>query len=111
VGRDDDSHGPTLPQRPGFSRKEILALCTIRRATSSDQCRASAGPHRGCPYCGYERIEFLGRIRSPFSQYAAGLPRSRAGKKRTQVVDARGRQGGYWAWGAREALEIGGGEL
>jgi predicted phage-related endonuclease len=34
-----------------------------------------------------------------------------AGKKRAQGPDAGGRQGGHRAWGARQALEIGGGEL
>ena len=45
VGRDHDSPGPTLPQHPGFGRKEILALCADRRGPAPDQCRAAASAH------------------------------------------------------------------
>src|SRR5213080_4654539 len=39
------------------------------------------------------------------------LPRPRAGEERAQGADAGGRQGGDRAWGAGQALEIGGGKL
>ena len=44
-------------------------------------------------------------------QHARRLSRPRAGQKRAQSLDARGRQGGHRAWRASQALEIGRGEL
>ena len=51
--------------------------------------------------------EFAGLFRNTRER----LSRSRAGKKRAQSPDAGGRQGGHRAWRARQALEIGRGEL
>ena len=39
------------------------------------------------------------------------VSRPRTGQERAQSIDARGCQGGHWAWRARQALESGGGEL
>jgi hypothetical protein len=48
--------------------------------------RAAETAHRSAPYCRYERLQCLGRIRR-------GLPRARASQDRTQALDAGGCQG------------------
>jgi hypothetical protein len=62
VGRDHDSHGPALSERPGVGGEEVLALCPIRRNASSHQCRTAAAAHRGHPHRRYELVEFLGGV-------------------------------------------------
>jgi predicted phage-related endonuclease len=75
------------------------------------KCRAAAAAHRGHPYCRYERVQFLGRVRRALSQYQKRLSRPRTSQKRTQSFGARGRQGGHRTWRESQALEIGRREL
>jgi hypothetical protein len=45
MGRDRDSHGPTLSQRPRIGGKEILALCAIGRSSPPRPGRAATAAH------------------------------------------------------------------
>jgi hypothetical protein len=54
----------TIPIDPlsGFRRKEVLALCANRGASTPRVCRAASPTDCGFPSCGYELVEFLGRV-------------------------------------------------
>jgi predicted phage-related endonuclease len=88
VGRDHDSHGPSLSQRPGVGGKEVLALRAIWRNAPSHQCRAAAAAHRSHPHRRYEFVEFLGGVCRPVPQHPRRLSRPRTGQKRAQSLDA-----------------------
>jgi YqaJ-like viral recombinase domain len=75
VGRNHDSHGPTLPQRPRIRGKEILAVCPIRRTSSPHQCRTAATTDRGHSHRRYEFIKLLEGIRGAVPQYPQRFPR------------------------------------
>ena len=80
MGRDHDSDGPALSQRPGFGGEEILALRPVRRDAASDQCRAAAATHRGHPHRRHELVQLLGGVRGdlPHAPASAFLEHERA---------------------------------
>ena len=107
----------TIPMDPLYlsvlvsAEKKFWRCVQSGEVAPSDQCRAAAAAHRGDPHRRHELVEFLGGVRGAVPQHPGGLSRPRAGQERAQGLDAGGCQGGDRAWRARQALEIGRGQL